>query len=241
MDKHWLDVIDHLQTVSPRGLGVAAHEDFKAILPSVVPYGEIGSHKPEFFQGLVIHKGLYEQIEPSFLQEFLSRAKPTFANEVFIVLGTDGPPLKLRNIHLGALREIARWAARQADPEEARSAAKEASLSADAVLARMVEFIVQNLAKPLDPARPDSPVAIAETAERFNDTAWFWADDSGKTAELFAVPRLRDTYPDLADAALDYVLRLSPERIIQRRSAVPNFVSSTGVRSLSRHTTVSSI
>jgi len=216
MDKHWLDVSDHLQTVSPRGLGVAAHEDFKAILPSVVPYGEIGSHKPEFFQGLVIHKGLYEQIEPSFLQEFLSRAEPTFANEVFIVLRTDGPPLKLRNIHLGALRDIAQWAARQTGTEGA-----ELRLSADAALAGMAEFVVQNLAKPLDPTRPGSSIAIAETAERTNDTAWFWADDSGKTAELFAVPRLRDTYPHLADAALDYVLRLSPERIIQRRSAVP--------------------
>src|SRR5205823_8984830 len=100
MDKHWLDVIEHLKTVSPRGLGVAAHEDFKAILPSVVPYSEIGSHEPEFFHGLVIHKGLYEQIEPFFLHGFLSRAKPTFANEVFIVLRTDGTALKLRNIHL---------------------------------------------------------------------------------------------------------------------------------------------
>jgi len=218
MDRHWLEVIDHLQTVSARGLGVAAHEDFKAILPSVVPYGEIGSHEPEFFQGLVIHKGLYEQIEPSFLQEFLSRAKPTFANEVFIVLRTDGPPLKLRNsnIHLGALRDIAQWAARQTGTERGGL-----RLSADAALAGMAEFIVQNLAKPLEPARPGSSIAIAETAERINDTAWFWADDSGKTAELFAVPRLHDTYPDLADATLDYVLRLSPERIIQRRSAVP--------------------
>jgi SAM-dependent methyltransferase len=216
MDKHWLDVIDHLRTEFPRGLGVAAHEDFRAILSSVVPYSEIRSYEPEFFHGLVIHKGLYEQIEPFFLQEFLSRAKPTFANEVFIVLRTDGTALKLRNIHLGTLREIAQWAARQTGTESA-----ELRLCADAVLGGMAKFIVQNLAKPLDPTRPASSIAIAETAERINDTAWFWADDSGKTAELFAVPRLRDAYPELADATLDYVLRLSPERIIQRRSAVP--------------------
>src|SRR5947207_1657763 len=211
-----MEEIDLLQTVSPRSLGDAAHEDFKAILPSVVPYGEIGSHAPESFNGLVIHKGLYEQIEPSFLQEFPSPPKAAFANEVFVVLRTDGTALKSRNVHLGALREIAQWAARQAGTERGGL-----RLSADAALADMAEFIVQNLAKPLEPARPGSPIAIAETAERINDTAWFWADDSGKTAELFAVPRLRDTYPDLADAALDYVLRLSPERIIQRRSAVP--------------------
>lgn len=95
------------------------------------------------------------------------------------------------------------------------------ALPADDVLDRMTRFVAQHLAKPLDPSQPDSQIAIAETAEPFNDTAWFWVDDSGKSAELFAVPRVRDAYPELADAMLDYVLRLSSERIIQRRSALP--------------------
>jgi tRNA (mo5U34)-methyltransferase len=38
---------------------------------------------------------------------------------------------------------------------------------------------------------------------------------------LFAVPSVRDAHPELADATLDYILRLSPELIIQRRAAVP--------------------
>ena len=85
----------------------------------------------------------------------------------------------------------------------------------------MVNFIVEKLAKVIDPSQPESIVAIAETAERFNDTSWFWVDDTGKTAELFAVPNVRDAHPALADATLDYVLRLSPDLIIQRRAAVP--------------------
>ena len=218
MDKYWLEVIDYLRSVSVQGSRIAAHEDFKAELPSVVPYRDIGSHEPGFLNGLVIHKSLFEQIDPLFLHEFLSRARPTFANEVFVVLRTEGAALKWRSIHLGSLREIAHWAAHQVDPEHA---SKELRFSDDAALTGLAEFIVQNLAKPLDPTRPGSPVAIAETAERINDTAWFWADDSGKTAELFALPQLRDVFPELADATLAHFMRLSPERIIQRRWAIP--------------------
>src|SRR5258708_19433963 len=85
----------------------------------------------------------------------------------------------------------------------------------------MVNFIVEHLAKVIDHPRPEPVIAFAETAERFNDTSWFWVDDTGKTAELFAVPSVRDAHPALADATLDYVLRLSPDLIIQRRAAVP--------------------
>jgi SAM-dependent methyltransferase len=93
--------------------------------------------------------------------------------------------------------------------------------SDDTILTRMVNFIVKELVKVIDPLQPEPVVAIAETAERINDTRWFWVDDTGKTAELFAVPSVRDAHPALADATLDYVLRLSPELIIQRRAAVP--------------------
>ena len=93
--------------------------------------------------------------------------------------------------------------------------------SDDAILMPMVNFIVKELAKIIDPLQPEPVVAIAETAERINDTRWFWVDDTGKTAELFAVPSVRDAHPALADATLDYILRLSPEFIIQRRAAVP--------------------
>lgn len=220
MDAPWLEVVDHLKSVSPQGAGVAAHERFKTLLPAAVGYAEIGSCEPESLRAVVIHKGLYEQIDANFLHQFLGRARPTFANAVFIVLGTDGLPLSARHPHLSSLRQIAQWAAAKADPWVQRPVAATV-LPAEVALRRMAEFIVRHLAKPLDPGRLDSPVAIAETAERFNDTAWFWADDAGKTAELFALPELRDAYPELAEAALDHVLRLSSDRVIQRRSALP--------------------
>jgi hypothetical protein len=221
MDGSWLEVVDYLNSFSEGGAGVATHERFRDALPAAIAYEEIGSHEPESFQALVLHKGLYDQIDPSFLHRFLSCARPTFANEVFIVLSTAGPALDSGNPNLGPLRQITQWAAAQAD-RSARPAAKERVLAADVVLKQMANFIARRLAKPLDPARADSPIAIAETAERFNDSAWFWVDDSAKVAELFAVPQLRNAYPALADAALDHVLRLSPDRIIQRRSALPD-------------------
>ena len=92
----------------------------------------------------------------------------------------------------------------------------------DAALTPLVDFIVDNLAKVIDPDKAEPVVAIAETAVRFMDTAWFWVDDTAKTAELFAVPSVHDAHPALADATLDYVLRLSRGPIIQRRSAVPD-------------------
>ena len=92
----------------------------------------------------------------------------------------------------------------------------------EAALTPLVDFIVDNLAKVIDPNKAEPVVAIAETAVRFMDTAWFWVDDTAKTAELFAVPSVHDAHPALADATLDYVLRLSRGPIIQRRSAVPD-------------------
>src|SRR5215469_883083 len=84
----------------------------------------------------------------------------------------------------------------------------------------MVKFIVEKLVRDIDPSQPEQNIAVAETAERFNDSNWFWVDDTAKTAELFAVPGVRDAQPALADALLDYVLRMSPNLIIHRRSAV---------------------
>src|SRR6516162_7112013 len=76
--------------------------------------------------------------------------------------------------------------------------------SDNTILTPMVNFIAKELAKVIDPLQPEPIVAIAETAERINDTRWFWVDDTAKTAELFAVPNVRDAYPALADATLDY-------------------------------------
>ena len=37
--------------------------------------------------------------------------------------------------------------------------------------------------------------ALSETAERFNETRWFWTDDNAKAAELLAEPAFYDCQP----------------------------------------------
>jgi len=226
MDSFWQEVIKHIEAQSPDGSRYAAPDPLKDSLSGVIPYPEITKHDLDDFTGLVIHKGLYEQIDASFLYQILELTVPTFANPVFIVLERNGSRLPSRDKHLGVLPEIKAWANLNADPSVRRSVGMEMpeaalGVSDEAILTPMVNFIVENLAKAIDPTQDDPVIAVAETAERFNDTAWFWVDDTGKTAELFAVPTVRDAHPALADAMLDYVLRLSPDRLIHRRAAVP--------------------
>jgi SAM-dependent methyltransferase len=224
MDTFWEEVVSHVKGRSPDGSRYGAPQPFKDSLKGIVPYSEITNCDLDEVSGLVIHKGLYEEIDASFLYQMLQRTVPTFANAVFIVLEVKGTRLPSRYEHLGSLSQIKQWAAMKADPSIERPVEKlidESGQGDDAILTPMVNFIVDNLVKVIDPSQTKPVIAIAETAERFNDTSWFWVDDTGKTAELFAVPKVRDAHPALADAMVDYVVRLSPDGIIHRRAAVP--------------------
>ena len=90
----------------------------------------------------------------------------------------------------------------------------------DDTLPAMVAFIKRRLVKTAEMGGQRFP-ALAETAERFNDTSWFWTDDNAKAAELLAEPGLYNADPTYADAALDFVLRMSEGAVIQRRCGPP--------------------
>lgn len=82
----------------------------------------------------------------------------------------------------------------------------------------LVQFIHDRLAKRADLGDGAGPfTALSETAERFNDTSWFWVDDNAKAAELLAWPLLCDQDPALLDSAIDFVVRLSDGPVIRRR------------------------
>ena len=85
-----------------------------------------------------------------------------------------------------------------------------------AALEAMVAFLKANLVKTVGTG-PGAYLALAETAVRFNDTSWFWTDDNAKAAELLCEPRLYNADPATADAAIDFVLRMSQGEVIQRR------------------------
>ena len=83
----------------------------------------------------------------------------------------------------------------------------------------MVAFIKANLVKTASDGAGGSFLALSETAIRFNDTSWFWTDDNAKAAELLCEPALYDADGATADAAIDFVLRMSQGAVIQRRCA----------------------
>ena len=88
------------------------------------------------------------------------------------------------------------------------------------ILPPMVAYIKRRLVKTADMGTETFP-ALAETAERFNDTSWFWTDDNAKAAELLCEPSLFDADPATATAAIDFVLRMSGGAVIQRRCGPP--------------------
>ena len=85
----------------------------------------------------------------------------------------------------------------------------------------MVAYIRTHLVKTVALAPGDTVTALSETALRFNDTTWFWTDDNAKAAELLCEPGLYDQDPTAANAAIDFVLRMSPGDIIRRRAGAP--------------------
>ena len=89
-----------------------------------------------------------------------------------------------------------------------------------ATLKAMTDFIVERLVKPVS-IGADHFNALSETAERFNETSWFWTDDNAKAAELLCSPETYDRDPVPGDAAIDFILRMSPGDIIQRRCGQP--------------------
>lgn len=85
------------------------------------------------------------------------------------------------------------------------------------ILEALVAYLRRHLVKTGTFRSGEAFRALAETAVRFNESSWFWTDDNAKAAELLCEPALYDADPTTADAALDYVLRMSRGVVIQRR------------------------
>jgi hypothetical protein len=85
----------------------------------------------------------------------------------------------------------------------------------------MVAYLRTHLVKTVTLAPGDTITALSETAVRFNDTTWFWTDDNAKAAELLCEPTLYNQDSFAANAAIDFILRMSQGDIINRRSSAP--------------------
>ena len=85
----------------------------------------------------------------------------------------------------------------------------------------MAAYIRAHLVKTVSLASGETITALSETALRFNDSSWFWTDDNAKAAELLCEPGLYDQEPIAANAAIDFVVRMSEGDSINRRCGVP--------------------
>lgn len=94
------------------------------------------------------------------------------------------------------------------------------TLTSPDTLRAMTAFITQRLAKTVS-VGDQTFLALSETAERFNNTSWFWTDDNAKAAELLCDPAFYDADPSYAEGAIDFVLRMSAGAVIQRRCGPP--------------------
>ncbi|MCO6417725.1 hypothetical protein JYK14_16370 [Siccirubricoccus sp. KC 17139] len=90
---------------------------------------------------------------------------------------------------------------------------------ADPVAAGLA-FLKAQLAKPVT-LRGAPALALAETAQPFNDSRWYWTDDNAKALELLALPAIRNADPEFTDRILDFVLGMSSTDLIWRRLAEP--------------------
>lgn len=86
IDPYWSSTAEFLKSHVAPTESVIAPARFKALLADVVPYDAIASQPPSQVQWVVIHKGLSDKIDRTFLQQVVETLHPVFANEVFIVL-----------------------------------------------------------------------------------------------------------------------------------------------------------
>lgn len=219
-DAPWHDALNALAQTAHPSARIVAPAMMAHVLPGLVTPAETAGHDPATIDAVALHKGQFQALDPAFLAAVLRDMPPVHANAVFIVFARGGAALDPRHPHLGALGAIRDWLAERGYPARV-SGLGSAALATPEALDAMARLIARRLVKPIDPADPLAPLAIAETAERFNDSAWFWIDDAGKAAELFALPRLRKEWPHVADALIDQILALSPGELMHRRMALP--------------------
>ncbi|MGD9884937.1 MAG: hypothetical protein AB7U95_33025 [Reyranella sp.] len=110
MDQFWQDALDYLTAKKLVDDIVVAPDAFRYMLTTAKTYGETNPGDAASVAALVLHKGLFEELDRPFLKTALSKLRPSFANEVFIVLTAQGEVLDASSPHVSKLADIRRWA-----------------------------------------------------------------------------------------------------------------------------------
>ncbi|EFA70531.1 FkbM family methyltransferase [Cylindrospermopsis raciborskii] len=100
-DKYWNGTVDFLKSVIAGEDRIIAPNEFKEKLDNVFSYSLTMGDLYDHYSWIVIHKGMMETLEYSFLETISEKYAPVFANEVFVIF-TNKPMKKTKddNSHL---------------------------------------------------------------------------------------------------------------------------------------------
>jgi len=111
VDPYWQAVVDFLVAQGFEDGCVVGPVEMAEFYPVENSYTSFTAADLTSRCALIVHKGRYQEIAPELMSKALARLHPSFANEVFIVLTSDGPLEDPGSPHLGALDALAQWAA----------------------------------------------------------------------------------------------------------------------------------
>lgn len=104
-DIYWSGVTDFLRQHVHSGEKIVAPVRFKEKFENVYSYSFTYGTEIDYFDWVLIHKGLLEKVNVPFLTQTIRGFKPVFANEVFVVFTNrdDLAPEKINPTHLQSL------------------------------------------------------------------------------------------------------------------------------------------
>jgi FkbM family methyltransferase len=84
-DEYWVNTAEFLQENIQDGNRVVASDEFEEKFTGFISYESIIENSSDSFQWVIIHKGMIENIEYTFLDKVVNECHPVFANEVFVI------------------------------------------------------------------------------------------------------------------------------------------------------------
>ncbi len=134
MDPYWQAIVDFLVAQGFEDGCVIGPVEMAEIYPIDSSYTSFTVSDLKARCALIVHKGRYKEISPELMSKSLANLHPSFANEVFIVLTSDGPVEDPRSPHLGDFNVLKHWAASQESAASASARMAATYLGRDEVL-----------------------------------------------------------------------------------------------------------
>jgi 2-polyprenyl-3-methyl-5-hydroxy-6-metoxy-1,4-benzoquinol methylase len=107
-DRFWTETANFISQNSSSDAALLAPDEFVELFSNVYSYAAPTIDPNLKFDWIVIHKGLYDQLDPIFVDFVVSKMPAVLANKVFVVFSNNKrlKPLSVDSVHVVALRHI---------------------------------------------------------------------------------------------------------------------------------------